>query len=209
MRKVIDTLSLIPVTILAIVLAYNANIFSYFSFISDDIVTETAITAYITIFDIIKEVILDKVEKYIKEQQVCVDCVFFKSNDNADISHNPSINIRSGNVVSEVEILIRIKGNKEKVKNSEIRISFPKWVDIQNGNKNSDSVVDGREWKIKLNNITSESLNVERKFKILIIKNQSDDGLMDEVEFKYINDKTKLNRSVNYNSNKLILYNIQ
>lgn len=209
MRKFLQAISIIGVTLLAIYLVQVFNIFEYVSIVPVDDVEEIGLTAYVSILELIRGWVFDWAEKYILEGQSMVTCAFALKGDDVDINHNPSTELRDGNSIRSVDISIKVKGNKKRIAKGKVSVKFPDWVDIQNSNRETKARIQGRVWNIDLKDVVEHGDNVvdlDRKYGVSIIKNRSDDGLSDVIKFDY--NKEPFN-GVKYTSNTLVIKNTQ
>lgn len=209
MKKILQAISIIVTTLLAIFLVQAFNIFEYVPIVPVEIVQETGLTAYISILELVRGWMFEWIEKVMSENQSSVTCVFSIKGDRADATHNPIIEVKDGNSVRSVDISINIKAKKGKSITGKIEVEFPDWVDVQNVNRDTKSHVQGRKWYVDLNDVIGncrEDVNLNRIYTISIIKNMSDDGLSDSVKFSY--EKKKIS-NVRYVTNGLTIKNVQ
>lgn len=209
MKKILQAISIIGVTLLAIYLVQIFNIFEYVPIVPVDIVQETGLTTYLSILELARSEIFEWIEKTISERQNTITCAFAIKGDEADITHSPIIEVRDGNSVKPIDVVIKLKGKKRKISTQKIEIGFPDWVDIQNVNRDTKAHIRGRKWYVNLSDIVescSENVDISRIYTIALIKNVSDDGLSDSVNFSH--DNKKFN-SVKYVTNSMTIKNIQ
>ena len=187
MKKFLNVISIVLVTLLSIFLAQTFNIVRYVGFVPEEITFETCITIYITILEYIRDILIDSINAYINKNKSVIRCVFYKKGEVEDINYNPMLKINGGNHIEQIDVVVSIKGKKKNFKDCLIESNFPDWVDIQKGNKDSASKVVGRKCIINCNNILNNSyerVNFSRKNTIQIVKTISEDGLKDEIKFK-------------------------
>lgn len=209
MKKLINVISVIIITLLAIYLTQKINVIQYLEFVPECIQDETCLTVYITLLEFIYDCGMGIVETSINENKTLIKCVFYKKDEDADLNHNPILGIKSGNSISKVDIRLVLKGKKKKFKDCLIEIKFPDWVDIQNDNKGTLAKINGRKWYVECNELLrgyDEIVNFSRNYRLNIVKTISDDGLEDEVKIKCIRN---YKNHITFEGNILNLRNIQ
>lgn len=210
MKRILQIICIIGITLLAIFLENVFNLYDYIPNIPADKASDYGLTTYMTILELLREWIFEFVEKKMLDNKNVIECAFTKKGDAVDLSHNPLVELKDGNSVKNIVISIKMVGKKEKLKGGKIQVRFPDWVDIQNSNQLSKASVNGRKWSVNLNDILNEcneNINIERKYVIAVVKNISEDGLNDVVEFEYP-DRRRLDKKI-YRCNKLSIKNIQ
>lgn len=123
--KIFTVLRPVLSALIAIYLLSLFNLVDYVSIVPEDIKFETGLTIYFAIVENILFAIKLKIkENYASE----ITCIFYK--EDADISNKPVIKFDE-NDVCQVKCVLDIRGNNNILGKSKIRISLPRWVDVQ------------------------------------------------------------------------------
>ncbi len=168
-RKVCKLLTPILSAVIGILCANQFNIFTLFTFVSQENAYEYCITAYFAIADIILEEFIKLVEKLLASCVGKVEAIIYPVSSNADIASNAVLDFNSEGL-AEIRVLVKITGNRKYFRNTELQIKSPAFIDIQGTKKEAVARTNSEGYSINLYDLFGkcEKTSFEQTFRIVM-----------------------------------------
>lgn len=168
-RKVCKLLTPILSAVIGILCANQFNIFTLFTFVSQESAYEYCITAYFAIADIILEEFIKLVEKLLASCVGKVEAIIYPVSSNADIKSNAVLDFNSEGL-AEIRVLVKITGNRRYFRNTELQIKSPAFIDIQGIKKEEVARMNSEGYSINLYDLfgNCEKTSFEQTFRIVM-----------------------------------------
>ncbi|WP_426348679.1 hypothetical protein ACPWSR_13105 [Alloiococcus sp. CFN-8] len=209
-KKFINVFKHIASVILAIILLNFFNLFNYASFIPKSIRFETGLTAYVTVLESIFTITIDKISNKLLTE---IHCIFYGYGNEKDISNTPDVYFNNELGICEIRLNLEAKGSARILSQNQIKISFPDWVDIQSGHKNSVlSIGNNHDCIVSIEKLLPYKSNREEKIstdiKIALIKSEVDEDRVINVQAELVTKKGIIGKVMcKYTSNSFRLIN--
>ncbi len=177
MRKVLGIiLKSVLLPIISIVLLKYFNLFQYITIIPEDKQFEFGVAAYLAVLETICGFALE----FFDNQRAQIECVFYSQGIDRNIDNTPFITCDETMGVASIKCFITLSGNIKRLKDCNIEMSLPSWLDSQIS-RNED-LLEYNEHKLvwKFNKLLPVGNNgnqaIEYDVKLSFIKNVSADN---------------------------------
>lgn len=173
-EKGLRILKTIIITIISVYLTNTFNIFCYVSFLSQDQAFDTCLAVYLTILEVISELLMDIFRKNFMSS---VSAILYLNDMEPSINSAPVIKFNDFDL-AEVMIAVQISGRKKRFKNSKIILSNGSFTTMQANVRDSEVAIDNNGNYIinleKMFGTTNKKTSLSSSFRITFTKEPID-----------------------------------
>lgn len=195
-------------SLLALWLVNVFNIIKYFDFVPSEHRFDVCLALYLTIMQVLFAFIDDYLKNKLISMSSKIRFIFYDKENNKRIDSNPIISFNEEQGVAEVKCSLDASGNSTLLRNIELVIQFPQWIQVQPNAKQckleqlQDTSLVHIYLRDFLNNSKTDTFSTE--FQLPMAMNERNVRVENQIkcECKFIEDKLKYKfYPKEYNSN--------
>lgn len=176
MKKIMRIITPVLSAILGIIVANNINIFALLSLVPQEYAYEICITVYISIANIVIELLLNKILLYVNDRFLsCIEVIISPIQTNANIDSNIELEFGDDGL-AQAKVTVIMKGRRKHFRNIELIINRPAFAEVQFNQISSEVKMAQGNCYIKLEELfgNDEIIDSNRNFRIVFIKDPID-----------------------------------